>query len=68
MNKISTKDKDLRMMGVLMGMPLFLDVSSQPTPELRDQKEVQARAILYQATQALVKTAEKEQPGEEDQQ
>lgn len=62
------KDKDLRLMGILMDMPLYLDVSKQPTEERKAQVEQQARAILYQATQALVKDAEMEQQNEEDQQ
>ena len=68
MKTIDPKGKDLRMMGVLMDMPLYLDVSKQPTAERKDQVEQQARAILYQATQALVKRAETELPSEENQQ
>lgn len=69
-------EKDLRIMGYLMGMPVYIDVQSKPNiPDaedpsvtVRDKAEVQARAILYQATQALVHKVEKEQGSEEDQQ
>ena len=64
MSKINPEGKDLRMMGVLMDMPLYLDVSKQPTEERKVEVEQQARAILYQATQTLVKRAETELPNE----